>query len=110
MALNAGDLDQRVTLQQAVETRDSGGGVEVTWQNLTTNPTVWAQVRPLSGREAYRARQVIATATHSVRIRNRSDVTPKMRVVHGSKVLNIEAVQDPDTRHEETVLICTEAV
>jgi len=90
-----GDLRERVTLQQATETADGQGGTVRTWAALAT---VWAQVLAAgAGRENY-----------AITIWRRTDVTPQMRVVWGSKTLQIEGVRDPDGRRVWTTLDCVE--
>lgn len=74
----AGKLDRRVTLQTPTVTRGDLGGLAQTWVDLAT---VWAQVRPLSGREASRAQQVQSVASLAITLRWRADVCTDQRVV-----------------------------
>ena len=76
--ISAGKLDRRVTLQMPTVSRGDLGGVEKTWADAAT---VWAQVRPLSGREATRAQQVQSMASVAVTIRYRTDIDTTARVV-----------------------------
>lgn len=105
--MESGKLRHRVTIQQATESRDADGGVTRTWGTFAT---VHAAVSPLSGREYLQADQVQAQVTHRVRIRRYPGVTPKMRVLHRSRVLNIEAVRDLDERISVMELLCREEV
>lgn len=103
--LRAGDLRHRITIQSATTGSDGQGGTTKTWATLAT---VWAQVRPISGREAVQAGQMTSTLTTTVTIRSRTDVTVGQRVVHGSRTLAIASVQDPDGRSEQLALLCSE--
>lgn len=76
--LAAGDLRERVTLQQRAETLDSIGENTAGWVDLVT---VWANAEPLSGREYFAAGQQQQVVDVRFRIRYRSDVTGLMRVV-----------------------------
>lgn len=78
--LRAGDLRERVTIQQQARTPIGGGESEPTWTDVDT---VWASVEPLTGREAERAGQAAATQPHRVRMRYRADlsVTVQRRLV-----------------------------
>lgn len=105
MGLRAGKLNKRVTIQQVTRTSDGGGGYTEAWAALAT---VWANVEPQSGSERWTAGQQGAGVEWQVTIRYRDDVTPLMRVLYGSKVLNIRAVMDPDARSERLVLVCEE--
>jgi SPP1 family predicted phage head-tail adaptor len=106
-SIRAGDLDQRITLQQITETRDSFGGVTETWTDVAT---VWAGISMLSGRESFAAQHVYAEATHRVIVRYRTGVDAKMRVKWGSKYLNIISVDETVRRKGMLVLVCEEVV
>lgn len=73
-----GDLTERVTFQEEVRVGDGGGGYSTTWQDVVT---VWAEVRPLSGRERLHAEQLEATADYRVVIRSRAGLDEAMRVI-----------------------------
>ena len=105
--MRAGDLRHRVTIQQPVETQNAYGEPVVAWQDVAT---VWAAVEPLRGREFFDAQQVQARVDHRIRIRYRADVTPKMRVLLGSRAFNIQAVIEPESRRRELHLMCKEAI
>jgi len=103
----AGRRDKRVTIQTPSVVSDDLGQAINTWGTLAT---VWAAVKPLTGDQRLAAQQVDATASHTVTILYRADVTPKMRVLYGSRILEIQAVMDPDERHEQLELACAEVV
>lgn len=103
--MGAGDYRHLVTIQQPVETTDDLGQPVTTWSNVAT---VHAAVEPLEGRELFAAQAVRAETTTRVRIRYRSGITPKHRLVYAGRVLNILSVIDPDERHREIVLLCSE--
>jgi SPP1 family predicted phage head-tail adaptor len=105
--MRAGQLRERVQLQAFTAASDSYGQPIESWAELAT---VWGDVKPLASREGFTpgAGQVQATATHKVRIRYRADLDEKMRVIWRTRVLQVEAVQDPDQRTRETVLMCLE--
>ncbi len=95
-----GDLTHRVTLQAVTRTPDGGGGFTESWSDLADAPTVYAAIRPLSGAEVFRFRQVSTEATHRIVIRYRADLTPARRIVHASDVYDIVSVVDADGRRE----------
>ena len=68
----------------------------------------WASVVPLSGRELERAREVVANATHEVKMRYRDGVNAQKRIRHDNRFLNIESVRNVDERGRELVLTCVE--
>jgi len=79
--MRAGELRHRVTIQSKSVTFNDLGEEVITWSTVAT---VWAAVVPVFGTEAVDNSAREATATHQVRIRRRTDVTPVMRVVYGN--------------------------
>ena len=95
--MNAGQLDQRIELQRLTRTDDGYGGYVETW---TTYASVWANVRPLSGRERYQAQQTQANANYRITIRYRSDVLDADRIVWRGQALNIRFRADGGPREQ----------
>lgn len=107
MGLAAGRLDKRVTLQSATTARDGHGQPLETWSDIAT---VWAAIDPIRGREYFAAQQFAAETTHKVTIRHRSGISPKNRVLFGSRVFRIESVINPHERGERLELMCVEVL
>lgn len=105
--MRAGELRERITIQQATATRDAIGGEVEAW---TTYAEMYAAIEPLSGRELFAAKQVAGEVSHRVRIRYHAGIVPKMRALHGARVLDIEAALNVDTRDRETHLYCREVL
>jgi SPP1 family predicted phage head-tail adaptor len=103
--MQAGRLDQRVTIKQKVAVQDTFGGETVTWSDVCS---VWAQVSPISGREYLQGKQLQEEQMVRIRIRHRAGVVPAMRVHLGSRTFDIIDVQNIDTANKETVLMCRE--
>jgi SPP1 family predicted phage head-tail adaptor len=105
--VRAGRLSERVIIQTSTEARDSLGQAIPTW---TTFATRWASIEPLRGDELFKAQTINAELTHQVRIRYIAGVTPKMRVLYGTRILRILQVADVFEEHRELVLLCAEWV
>lgn len=90
-----GSMDQRIELQRLSRIPDGGGGYSEEW---ATYAEVWAEVRPLSGRERYQAQQVEASANYRIRIYNRDDISPADRILWRGKLLNIRFIADAGSR------------
>lgn len=106
--MQIGRLRNYVTIEQQSVTQNSYNEEIVTWGALAQ---VWAEIKPIVAYERLvkAADQVVATVTHRVRIRYRTDVTPKMRIKHGSRCFDIEGVQgDPTGKQAELYLLCKE--
>ena len=96
-----------MTIQTASETPNTYGEQVRTW---STFATVWASIEPLSGNELENARQRVAKASHLIRCRHVASVTPKMRLIYGSRTFDIGAAMDVDERNRELRLLCTEVL
>ena len=103
--INAGNLADRIVIEQAAETRNSVGEVTLSW---STFATVWADVQALSGREAERYGQIVGFTGHKVTIRTLPGVKVSMRVIYeGTRTLEIGAINEYE-RGWYVELICTE--
>lgn len=105
--MRAGRLRNKVAIQKVTETVDSFGSFTESW---STYSTVWAEIDPPKGREYFAAGQKQAEITTRIRIRYLSGITPKMRVLFGSRIFKINSIVDPDERHIEQILMCVEEI
>jgi SPP1 family predicted phage head-tail adaptor len=103
--MEAGKLRHRITIQQPVEAKGPTGEDVPTWTDLVT---IWAEVADLQGREYLSRTAETAATTVRVVIRERSDIDTTMRVVHGSRILGIEAVIRPSKPGNRMQLMCRE--
>ena len=101
MTLRAGLLDRRVRLERRFEETDASGQSVVRWLPLAE---VWARVEPLGGREAFGAKQFVATGDVRFTIRWRDDVTPLHRVVHDGIAYDVVSVAE-DGRREALLVV-----
>lgn len=76
--LNAGELDQRITVQSPSATVDALGQRVETWTDVAT---LWAKATPLRGREFFAAGAMQSEATVRFTIRYRAGIDGTMRVV-----------------------------
>ncbi len=106
--MRAGQLRHRVHIQQLGTRVDDGmgGGSIIPETVLTVN----AAIEPLTGDELLRAGQLESTLTHRVRIRYIEGVKPSWQVKYGTRIFDIDRVIDPEERHRELELMCTEQV
>lgn len=105
--MQTGRLRERITIQQESITRDSSGEQLIAW---TTVATVWARVTPGASSERFLASagQRVAEVTHTIHLRYRAGITPKMRVSWENRILEIISVVDPDGKLRTTILMCSE--
>jgi SPP1 family predicted phage head-tail adaptor len=108
------NLRHSLTLQTNTPAAGPGEATD-SWANTATG--VMAEIRPGRSREFMQARQANADVTHEVRIRYRSGVTTKQRLVFGTRNFYIEGIVNgleeyPSTheRDQWLTLICREAI
>lgn len=90
-----GRLDRRITFQQKVVGENvSNEDAEEGWEDITTNPTVWASRNDRAGREAYAADKLTGFQGFDFVCRFRSDVTIEMRITCEGKAHNIISIQE----------------
>ena len=89
--MRAGKLDRRITLQTLTISRDSYGAAIESWSTLDT---VWAGVLPLKGEEYFAAAQIVAEEQLKFRIRHRTDLTEKVRVLYESQAYDVQHIAE----------------
>lgn len=86
------NLDRLIDIQSVTETRDEFGDPVETWADFDTN--VPAEYLPVSGAEQFQSQQHLATATARFRIRYRTDLTRKMRIVFDGDTWNVQHFEE----------------
>lgn len=94
--IDPGRLDRRCILSYPLETRDSVGGVDVSWIETAT---VWAAKVPTSGGRLYAAEAKHYEQQLTYRIRHRTDCRPGWRLTHGDDVFEITNVSELGRGH-----------
>lgn len=104
--MRAGKLRTLVTVQEAVQTQDSGGAPETTW---VTQSTVWGSVMPIRGREALMAGQLLADQDTRIIIRwspQMASINRRWRVVVKGNPYDIISVINVDEGDRQIELLC----
>lgn len=97
MAVNAGELRDRVIIQRCSGNRDENGyPKDVVWQNFKI---VCAKVTHLSGRDLLAAQAAQSETVARLKLRFRTDIDTSMRVIHKSMIyaINSPRLDDPET-------------
>lgn len=101
-------LRHRITLQEAAITRGDRGAEVLAWNDVAV---VYADIRTVGGQEQVLASQLeVATLLHTITIRYRPGIVPKMRVKWGDRVFSVEAIIERDNRMRVLDLSCRELV
>lgn len=88
--MRAGRLNRKITIRDVSASRTATGAVSGT---PTTVATPWAERMDTAAQETWRGRQIAAEIVAVFRVRHRTDVKPRMQVVDGTEVFEIEGVQ-----------------
>ena len=107
--MNPGPLDTRIRIEYPDATQDADYGTPVpVWTLLAV---VWANVQDVMPSRSESVRQGLEVARNQTRIRYRfrQDVDSSMRVVIGSRTLQIVAGPAELGRHEYSEVICESA-
>lgn len=106
--MQSGKLRHQVHIQAATKTADAAGTLVETWETVDT---VWADIRPVRGREFVQQSQVQGQITHTIQIRYWPGLTGRHRLKHGERVFNLAAppinVNERNRTHE---LACEEVI
>jgi SPP1 family predicted phage head-tail adaptor len=105
MGLKAGDLRDRVTIQEPVTSINSSGEQVTNWEEVTFSARgdgkFWASVNPMSARELLAAEAVKSEVKSRVVMRYNANVTAKMRLLIDGVPHNIAGIiRDPETGME----------
>ena len=100
------DGNRKITTSNYINATSHGATI-TKWKSIAT---VWAEVKPLSGREYFSAQQVQSEITTQIWLRHLDGIKPSMRVKFGKRFLEIVAVLNTQERNVSLQLMCKEAV
>jgi SPP1 family predicted phage head-tail adaptor len=108
--MRSGLMRHIISIQEPTETKDSIGGLSVTWANVSGLSSVPAAIWSLRGNERIEALKTEYQEIRRIRIRYRSGITTKMRVYWEakSKTFNIISKSNPDEKNIMLDLLCSE--
>lgn len=92
--MDAGKLRHRITIRRQTNTKTATGGLDRSWADIPANPTVWAEVKAVNGREAVIGTVLQGVSTFQITVRYRDDLLPSDQILWGERELNVHAVED----------------
>lgn len=108
--MDAGKLRERVTFRRQSNVKTATGGLSRSWDDLPSNPTVWAEVKAINGREAVIGTVLQGVSTFQITVRYRTDILPSDQVKWGAVELNVHAAQDKlGTKQWTEIIASTQA-
>jgi SPP1 family predicted phage head-tail adaptor len=104
--MRAGKLRHRVALQASTRTITTDGYTDA-W---ATYANEFVSIEPATPRSTATFVQATITTpiTHVVRLRYRSDLLAKHRILHNARALYIAGMQNVEERNKEWILACEE--
>ena len=96
-----------VKLQNAENTRDSGGGISQAFKTITR---IYANIKPVKADSRYRQGIVTEKVTHEVTIRYTDNISTNYRILFGTRAFNIRGIINVDERDRFLKLLCEEGV
>ena len=105
--MHAGQLDKQITIQVRTPDQDAAGQPIETW---STFATVYANIKPLVGKDYLAAKQVVDEVSHDVTIRYRRGIKQKMRVSYLDRYFEIVSAIDAEEKREWLFLKCKELI
>lgn len=100
-----GELKHRIALQEQVIVKDELEQEIEIWQEVYK---VWAEIKPLSGKEYFKARQTKSEVRVQITIRYKKEVNNQMRVVLDNQVYEIVSVINLEHQNKYLQLLCKE--
>lgn len=98
----AGRLDKLVSIYRVVK-----GDAADTTQHVGK---VWAEIRPLSSSERFRAGDTESDVSHVVTMRTEIDVTPAHKIQYGTRTLEIRGVRTVGKMDEDLEIDAAEVL
>ena len=105
--MRAGMMREVITIQAEATTTDELGGMVSVWTEQTT---CWAEVMPITGYEKFNYGQVYNKVDFKMRIRHRTNVTTKHRVLWRTRKFNVEYIQNELGKYQELILYVSEVI
>lgn len=103
--MRAGRQRTLITIQTRTDTPDGMGGNTVAW---STFGTVYGHEIVKKAGAATLADQISSVFASKWETRFLAGITPKMRLIAGSRTFEIEAALDPSGKGERLEILCTE--
>ena len=110
--ISAGMLTRRIKIQCPSTIKDSVGAPCRSWLDVAT---VWADIQPLSGKEAVIANRISAELSHQIIVRYQSlfdnpQQVAQMRVLYKARIFNIHSALNEDEKRTQIILLASEGL
>ena len=110
--VSAGQLNHRVRIQRPATVMDAVGAPTQTWVDVAT---VWADIQPLSGREARIADRIASEVSHQITVRYQPIFADprsvaQLRVLFKGRVFSLHGALNEEEADVAVTLLASEGV
>ena len=105
MNIRSGNLRHRLQFQEPTQERNSVGEVI---ESYSTYMTVWGSLMAAKGTETLEANTPQGTQSYTIKIRYNSDVSLTDQIVFGSRIFEINSIDNYAERNVFLMLQCSE--
>jgi SPP1 family predicted phage head-tail adaptor len=103
--MRVSELRHNIEIQEKTTTTDEAGGFSEVW---TAKYSLRAAIWPVSAKEFRENMRLQTDCTHNIRIRYRSGITTKMRILFGSRIFDIKGILNIEERNNWLDITCNE--
>jgi len=107
MANSIGRMRYRVKVENATNTRDTGGGISQVYNSINF---LYADIKPKSANSSYRQGMVQEKVTHELTIRFMDNISTNSRISFGTRLFDVKGIINIDERDRFLKLLCEEGV
>lgn len=105
--MDIGKLRHRITFQQLSNSKNEYGEPVEDWLDIKT---VWAEIKPVSGKQFFAAKQINAEISHNVYIRYRNGLSPSMRIKFKERTFEILYIMNVNESNTLMQIYCKELI
>lgn len=105
--MDIGRLKHKITFQRLDNTKDEYGELLGEWNDFKT---VWAEVKPVSGRQFFSAKQINTEISHTVYVRYNPDLLPNMRIKYKERIFDILYMMNVNESNSLIQIYCKELI
>jgi len=87
-----------------------GAGETIVWSNKAGMTAVPASIWSTSSKEVLESAKIELQVTHKIRIRYRSGITSKDRIIFGSRIFKIVSLINFEERNKTLDMLCIEDI
>jgi SPP1 family predicted phage head-tail adaptor len=109
--IRRGMLDRQIVFVQKIIVAGAANEDAIAgWEVIDSDSQVWAKVDQRPGRELVVADQIQSTMNTTFTVDYRTDLTPEMRIVYGSKYFDIISIAEHEGGRQTYLNIAAEEV